>query len=135
MGCWLRELANLLITVSEPDSAPRRGDIYWVDWNPGRGSEQQGQRPSLVISPDKRNEVMDTVVVAALTSKVRENVRAGRSPVSVFLPAGQPLEKEGSVLAFQVMTITKRRLEDYGGKLSGEQMRQVDAALRASFGL
>ena len=30
----------------------KRGEIYWVDWNPGRGSEQSGLRPALVIQND-----------------------------------------------------------------------------------
>jgi mRNA-degrading endonuclease toxin of MazEF toxin-antitoxin module len=78
---------------------------------------------------------MPTVVVAALTTSVRDSTRAGRSPVSVFLPAGQPLPDEGSLLAFQVMTIDKVRLAQYIARLTPVQLVQVDAALRTSFGL
>jgi mRNA interferase MazF len=121
--------------VPHPDDDPQRGEIYWVDWSPGRGSEQTGRRPSLVISLDSFNRRMPTIVVAALTTAVRESTRQGRSPVSVYLPAGHPLPHEGSVLAFQVSTIAKERLEDYAGDLSANQMLAVDAAIRTSFGI
>jgi mRNA interferase MazF len=33
----------------------RRGQIWLVDWSPGRGSEQLGQRPAIVIQTDAAN--------------------------------------------------------------------------------
>jgi mRNA interferase MazF len=114
---------------------PRRGEIFWADLDPARGSEQGGHRPVLIISPDGFNRRMRVVVTVALTSTVRDSVREGRSPVSVFLPAGEPLESEGSVLAFQVTTLARERLEDKAGELTKEQMRQVDHAVAMSFGL
>lgn len=114
---------------------PRRGEIYWADLNPARGSEQAGHRPVLVISSNAFNKHMRTVVTAAMTTKVKDSVREGRSPVAVYLPTGQPMEKEGAVLAFQITTLARERLEDYGGELTPEQMREVDRALAASFGL
>ncbi len=78
---------------------------------------------------------MPTVVVAALTTSVRDNVRAGKSPVSLYLPAGEPMEKEGAVLGFQIMTIDKMRLEDLAGRITAEQQLRVDSIIRTSFGL
>lgn len=78
---------------------------------------------------------MQTVVTVALTTSVRDAVREGRSPVAVFLPEGQPMDKEGAVLCFQVTTLARDRLEDFAGELTPEQMRQVDRALTSSFGL
>ena len=31
---------------------PKRGEIWLVDFNPARGSEQSGQRPAVVIQND-----------------------------------------------------------------------------------
>lgn len=78
---------------------------------------------------------MPTVVVAAMTTSVKDNVRAGKSPVCLFLPAGEPMEKEGAILGFQIMTIDKMRLENLAGKISTAQQLQVDAIVRTSFGL
>lgn len=73
---------------------------------------------------------MPVVIIAALTTSVRRG-----SPVAVHLPAGQPLDREGSILAFQVMTADKSRLKNYAGRLTSSQLLQLDAALRTSFGL
>ncbi|MBI2352221.1 MAG: type II toxin-antitoxin system PemK/MazF family toxin, partial [Deltaproteobacteria bacterium] len=34
---------------------PRRGEVWLVNFNPGRGSEQRGVRPALVIQNDTGN--------------------------------------------------------------------------------
>jgi mRNA-degrading endonuclease toxin of MazEF toxin-antitoxin module len=106
-----------------------------MDWSPGRGSEQLGDRPSVVISLNVYNRNMPTVVVAACTTTVKSHVREGKSPVAVYLPAGQPLPEEGSVLGFQVMTASQERLRRYAGRLTAAQMAAVDQALATSFGL
>lgn len=78
---------------------------------------------------------MSVVVTAAMTRTVRASVRDGRSPVSVFLPEGQPMDDEGAVLCFQITTLDQNRLEESAGELTPGQMRQVDRAIAASFGL
>jgi len=39
------------LSSNEPPGALglRMGDIFVVDWNPGRGSEQIGERPALIV--------------------------------------------------------------------------------------
>lgn len=78
---------------------------------------------------------MKVVVVAAITTTIRDSVREGRSPVCVFLPKDEPLKKESTVLGFQVLTLAHERLDAYEGELTAEQMRDVDRAVAASFGL
>ena len=50
----------------------RRGDIYYADLNPVIGSEQGGTRPVLIISNDIGNKYSPTVIIAAITSRVRK---------------------------------------------------------------
>ncbi|WP_440070984.1 type II toxin-antitoxin system PemK/MazF family toxin [Streptosporangium sp. OZ121] len=38
--------------MPHPSDPPKRGEIYWVDHNPARGSEQAGMRPGVIISRD-----------------------------------------------------------------------------------
>lgn len=49
-----------------------RYEVYWVDLNPTRGSEINKTRPCAIISPDELNNHLKTVVVAPLTSQVRD---------------------------------------------------------------
>ena len=50
---------------------PVRGEIWLVNWNPARGSEQAGKRPALVIQNDIGNEKAPTIIVAAISSSVK----------------------------------------------------------------
>ncbi|KAA6218815.1 type II toxin-antitoxin system PemK/MazF family toxin [Streptomyces filamentosus] len=109
---------------------PRRGDIYWVDFNPARGSEQAGHRPAVVISLDSFNRVMNTVVVAAMTTSVREG-----SKVQLTLEAGDPLPQRGSILGFQISTIDQTRLERHAGRLRPEQLEELNGVIALCFGL
>lgn len=46
-----------------------RGDIFWADLDPVKGSEQAGKRPVLILSNDLFNEKSGTVIAMAITSK------------------------------------------------------------------
>lgn len=72
---------------------------------------------------------MPTVVIAALTTTIRNTV------ATVALPAGRPLPEPGSLLAFQVMTAAQDRLGRYLGRLDRRQLQELDRALAVSFGL
>lgn len=118
-----------------PGSRPLRGEIYWLDHNPARGSEQAGVRPAVVVSRREFNQGTPVVVVAAITSSPRALAMRRSSPVCVHLPQGQPTPEESLILGFQVMTAAQARLEGYIGTLTAPQLLQLDAALRLSFGL
>ena len=117
--------------MAYPSDDPSRGEIYWIDLDLTKGSEQSGNRPALIISPDFRNRQLKTVVIAAITTAIHDPL----SPVAPVLPAGAPLEKESAVLTFQVRTVDKSRLGGYLGRLTFQQMRAVNTGLALSFGL
>lgn len=104
---------------------PRRGQIYWVDLSPTKGSEQNGRRPAVIVSNDTTNQHGSVVVVVPLTSKVKHRNLA----VNVYLPANDPLPQEGLVLCNQVRTVAKERLDGYRMDLSVSQLREVERAL------
>lgn len=106
---------------------PRRGEIYWVDFNPSRGVEQAGRRPAVIVQNDRGNTTSSYTVVAAISSA--ELPRA--YPFTVLLPKGHGnLSRPGHVNCAQLLTIDKRRLGERIGSLSKETMEGVDAALR-----
>jgi len=105
---------------------PRRGDVYWIDWSPSRGSEQAGVRPAVVISNDFVNSRLPVVTVAAVTTRIRDE----NSPIALVLPAGSPLPEKSCVLAFQVMTVDQGRLRSHAGSLTAAQLAALDQRLR-----
>ncbi len=109
----------------------KRGEIYWVDWNPSRGSEQSGLRPALVIQNDIGNRYSRTTIVAALTT-------AGEKlyPFLVKVTAKESgLSKDSTVNLAVILTIDKTRLTDKCGELGETKMAEVDMAIKASLGL
>ena len=112
------------------DQGIRRGDIYQADLNPVFGSEQGGYRPVLVIQNNRGNKYSPTVIVAAITSRLKTKL-----PTHVSLRNIKGLDKNSVVLLEQVRTIDKKRLDNYIGTLTKEQMQKIDKALRTSTGM
>lgn len=109
----------------------RRGDIFFADLNPVRGSEQGGLRPVLVIQNNIGNRHSPTVIIAPITSKLKKNAL----PTHVGLPGDIGLPANSMVLLEQVRTIDKSRLSNYIAALDDEIMDYVDGALGISLAL
>ena len=109
----------------------RRGEIYWVNWNPGRGSEQGGLRPALVIQNDIGNKFSPTTIVAALTTAVEKSY-----PFLVKVTAKESgLPRDSTVNLAVILTIDKTRLNRKCGVLSNSKMSEVNEAIKASLGM
>ncbi len=112
---------------------PRRGEIWDVNWSPGRGAEQQGMRPALIIQNDRGNASLTypLTIVASMSRTERE------LPLHVRIA---PSEENGltdftDVKCEQVMTIEKVRLIRRRGCISSEELSRVDTALKLSLNL
>lgn len=107
--------------------SPRRGEIWMVNFSPGRGSEQEGTRPALVIQNDVGNRFALTTIVAAVTSTIKTY------PVTVPSKKGEEgLSRSSMVNLAQLLTIDRARLQRRVGTLSAERIALVDAAIRVS---
>lgn len=112
---------------------PQRGEVYRVDFDPTRGSEQGGERPAVVISTDATNRHFPVVTVAACSSQVQK-YRA--SKLALILPAGTPCPKETAVLPWQVLTVSNQRLIGNAyGVLTEDQLDELGDRLRLIWGL
>ncbi len=110
----------------------RRGEIYHVDWSAGRGAEQAGVRPALIIQNDVGNQFSPTTIVAAITSQPRRR----RYPFHVaFTSEESGLRLDGTVLCEQIQTIDQSRLDELAGALTSEKMEEVNLAVQHSLGL
>jgi len=109
----------------------KRGEIYWVDWNPSRGSEQSGLRPALVIQNDVGNKYSPTTIIATLTTATGKPY-----PFTVKVTAKESgLPKDSTVNLAVIMTIDKTRLKDKCGELNEDKMQEVNEAIKASLGM
>jgi mRNA interferase MazF len=108
----------------------RRGDIWWVAWEPGRGGEQEGYRPALVIQNDVGNDVGINTIIAAMTTSAR------RLPVIVPVSAAESgLPEDSAINLAHIMTVDKSRLNRYVGRVPEGVLAEVDQAIRVSLDL
>ena len=114
-----------------PDREIRRGDIWWVEFDPVRGSEQGGIRPALVLQNDLGNQSSPVTIVAAITSK---HEPPARYKVLINAPEGG-MKVHSAVLLNQIRSVDKKRLIKRLGTLTSDTMRRVDQALMISLGL
>ena len=108
-----------------------RGDIFYADLEPVIGSEQGGVRPVLVIQNDIGNRHSPTVIVAAITSRIKYR----HQPTHVNLNGRQcGLHSDSTIMLEQIRTLDKQRLLGYVGSVGKAKMDEVDKALEISVG-
>ena len=110
----------------------RRGDIYLVDLGTNVGSEQGGCRPVLLLQNDVGNHFAPTLIVAPVSSRYWKKLK---QPTHSLIEGIQSLTSPSVVLAEQIITIDKKRVMKYLGKVPEEQMRGIDKAVKVSLGL
>lgn len=111
---------------------PNRGEVYWLNFDPGTGAEMQSHHPCIVVQNDVGNRVSALTVVVAVTS----NSRAAKLPIAVLLPAGTGgLPKDSVAHCGHVYTVDKRRLGACLGTLPPEYIDRIGRALRISLDL
>jgi mRNA interferase MazF len=124
--------------------AVKRGEIYWVQFDPVKGNEQGGLRPALVVQNDVGNRFSPTTVVVAITRTIPPQPY----PFIVVIEADESgLPTRSAVNCAQVATIhqsgSASRLKPPRGassvrpigKLQEVKMQEVDAALAFNLGL
>lgn len=106
----------------------KRGQIYRVNLEPTKGSEQQGiARPCLIFSITPLNAKLRQVGVVPLSTSAKV-----LPPVVVGVPSAGP---DSVALCHQLRTIDKMRIGKCQGELSAADMAAVEAAVRQVYGL
>src|SRR5208283_4290118 len=99
----------------------RRGDVWWVSFDPSIGGEIQKTRPAVVLSNNVANSVLNRVVVVPLSSQTEK-----------IYPAEALVMLNGEhrkAMADQIATASKERLRSRLGALSSADMRSVEDVL------
>ena len=79
----------------------KRFDVYLINLDPTIGREIKKTRPCLIISPDEMNEYISTVIVAPMTSRIKDYP----SRVTCTFQG-----TKGQIVLDQIRTVDKTRL-------------------------
>jgi mRNA interferase MazF len=100
----------------------KRGEVWWVNFDPSIGGEIRKKRPAVIISNDASNRFINRVQVIPLTSKTD---RLYPSEAMVIFEG-----KESKVMADQLATASKVRLFRRAGAVSEEEMGRIEEAVK-----
>ena len=98
--------------------------IVIVNLDPTIGSEIKKTRPYVVISPDEMNKFLRTVIIAPLTSTLKNY------PTRIKV---KYQNKEGRIVIDQIRTIDKSRIVKISGKLSKKEIEAVKHTIQKTF--
>ncbi len=105
----------------------KRGEVWWVEFDPAVGSEIRKTRPAVIVSNDASNRHLARVQVIPLSSSV-DRIYPSETVVTL---AGQ----KSKVMADQIMTADKLRLTQMLGKLTQADLGAVERVVRLQLGL
>jgi mRNA interferase MazF len=108
-------------------SPMKRGEVWWVNFEPAVGGEVRKERPAIIVSNDASNKHLNRLQIVPLSTNV-ERIYPSEAAVTV---RGRPHK----AMADQLTTVSKRRLENRVGRLSKEDVQAVEQAIKVQLGL
>jgi len=96
-------------------------EIYWVSLDPTQGSEINKTRPAVVITPDASNKYLNTVIIAPLTSTIKNFPMR----LDIVLEG-----KKGQIALDQLRCVDQKRLLNKAGKLKNEESNRLQQLLK-----
>lgn len=105
----------------------KRGEVWWVNFDPAGGGEIRKQRPSVIVSNDAANKHLNRVQIVPLTSQLGQ-IYPSEARITLN---GKP----GKAMADQLTTVSKERLLNRVGTLTPNEMRLIETAIKVQLNL
>lgn len=106
---------------------PRRGEVWWVAFDPSIGGEIQKTRPAIIISNNAANIALNRLIVVPLSSRTAK-LYPGQAMVTLN-------GEERKAMADQLTTASKERLRSKLGEISSTDIEAVERVILLQFGI
>lgn len=105
----------------------KRGEVWWVNFDPSVGGEIRKKRPAVIISNNAANKFLNSVQVVPLTSS------AGKLyPSEAYITLRG---KKAKAMADQLTTVSKKRLINQRGTVSKNELEGLERAIMIQLNL
>ena len=104
----------------------KRGNVWWVSFDPSIGGEIQKTRPAVIVSNDSANARLNRVQVVPITSNVSRLY-----PCEAYVTLNGERRK---AMADQIATVSKERFKQCIGSLTGNDMLAIEHAVCVQLG-
>jgi len=99
----------------------KRGEVWWVNFEPAIGGKIRKKRPAIIVSNNAANQFLNRVQVIPLTSNVD---KLYPSETYVTLRG-----KKAKAMADQLTTVSKKRLINQAGTASNAELEGIKRAI------
>ena len=99
----------------------KRGEVWWINFDPSIGGEIRKQRPAVIVSNNAANHFLNRVQVVPLTSGVGKLY-----PSETYVTFRG---KKAKAMADQLTTVSKKRLINPAGSISSTEMDGIGQAI------
>jgi mRNA interferase MazF len=99
----------------------KRGEVWWVNFEPAIDGEIRKKRPAVIISNDAANQFLNRFQVIPLTSNV-DKLYPSETYVTIR-------GKKAKAMADQLTTVSKKRLINRAGTVSNAEIEGIERAI------
>ncbi|HHM21266.1 MAG TPA: type II toxin-antitoxin system PemK/MazF family toxin [Bacteroidetes bacterium] len=99
-------------------------DVILVNLDPTVGAEIRKTRPCVVISPEELNHNLNTVVIAPMTTNLKNY------PTRVNVKFGN---KKGKIAVDQIRTIDSKRIVKIMGKITKKEIKILKEIIKQTY--